>query len=302
MPEIVQPVFFPLRYAAARFSRRNPLRKLGIEAIKFCRGSRPVLPQGLSEVRPLDMPSLSFLPSNSTVTDAIYWFGVAGYEGIVAKVWRNFCADAHSILEIGANVGLFTVLGGKCLAAQYTAVEPIPEIAAILRANIRRNGIPNVHVLEGAAIAATKPEKVQISIPNEGAEAPEGAHLANDVEASNGSSLRTITVDGLPIHDLMQGRDLVKIGSEGTDAQLLAACVDIILDKKPTLMIEVLPEADNLAKLIGRIAVGAGYNLFVLPEYGSDRAIRVSPQDFHSAVPQQYNSKDVLLTLRRQLS
>lgn len=301
MPEIVQPVFFPLRYAAARFSRRNPLRKLGIEAIKFCRGSRPVLPEGLVEVRPLDMPSLSFLPSNSMVTETIYWFGVVGFEGMVAKVWRNFCADAHSILEIGANVGLFTVLGGKCLAAQYTTVEPIPEIAEILRANIRRNGIPNVQVLEGAAIPGPHPERIPISTPNEGKEALVGAHLVNEEETDDRSSLRTVTVDGLPIHDLMQNRDLVKINAAGIEAELLAAASDIILDKKPTLIIEVLPQAENLGKLIGQIAMAAGYNLFVLPEHGSDKAVKVSPREFHSAVPQRFNSKDVLLTVRRQL-
>jgi hypothetical protein len=267
MPEIVQPAFFPLRFAAARFSRRNPLRKFGIEAIKYWRGDHPVLPEGLDEVRPLDMPSLSFLPSNSMVTEAIYWFGVAGYEGVVAKVWQKLCGDAQSVLEIGANVGLFTVLGARRMAPRYTAVEPHPEIAAILRENIRRNGIGNVQVLEGAAIPGSSPENV----------------------------------DGFPIQDLMQGRDLVKIDAEGSEAELLAAARDIILENKPTLMIKVLPEAENLDKLIGEIAKAAGYNLFILPEYGSDKAVKVSPPEFHSAVPQRFNAKDVLLTKRRQI-
>jgi len=285
MPEIVQPAFYPLRFAAARFSRRNPLRKFGIEAIKYWRGDCPVLPEGLAEVRPLDMPSLSFMPSNSMVTEAIYWFGVAGYEGVVAKVWQKLCADAQSVLEIGANVGLFTVLGARRMAPRYSAVEPSPEIAAILRENIRRNGIGNVQVLEGAAIPGSSPESVQLNMPNEGKEA----------------SSRSVTVDGFPIQDLMQGRDLVKIQAEGIEAELLAAARDIILENKPTLIIEVLAEAEELGKLIGEIAKAAGYNLFILPGYGPDKAVKVSPPEFHSAVPRRFNSKDVLLTKRRQI-
>jgi FkbM family methyltransferase len=286
VPEIVQPAFFPLRFAAARFSRRNPLRKFGVEAIKYWRGDRPVLPEGLAEVRPLDMPSLSFLPSNSTVTEAIYWFGVAGYEGVAAKVWQKLCADAQSVLEIGADVGLFTVLGARRMAPRYTAVEPRPEIAAILRENIRRNGIATVEVLEGAAIPDSRPESVQLSMPGEG---------------TDGLSSRVMTVDGFPIQDLMQGRDLVKIDAEGIEAELLAAARDIILENKPTLMIKVLPEAEKLGKLIGEIAKAAGYNLFVLPEYGSDKTVKVSPPEFHSAVPRRFNAQDVLLTKRRQI-
>jgi FkbM family methyltransferase len=301
MPEIVQPAFFPLRFAAARFSPRNPLRKFGVEAIKYWRGDRPVLPEGLAEVRPLDMPSLSFLPNNSMVTEAIYWFGVAGYDGVAVRVWQKLCADAQSVLEIGANVGLFTVLGAKRLAPRYTAVEPRPEIAAILRENIRRNSIGSVEVLEGAAIPGPSRASVQLKIPSEGNEVPAGAHLPSDVEVAGGPSLRIVTVDGFPIQDLMRGRDLVKIDAEGVEAELLAAAVDIILENKPTLMIEVLPEAEKLGQLMGEIAKAAGYNLFILPEYGSDKAVKVSAQEFHSALPRRFNSRDVLLTKRRQI-
>src|ERR1051326_8789647 len=116
-----------LRLGAVRFPRGTLRRKACIGSIKILH-RRPRLPPGLTEVRPLDRPHVSFEPTDSMVMDAIYWFGVQGYEGRMADVWESLCATAHNIIEVGANVGLFTVLGGLCARGSYTAVEPLPAV------------------------------------------------------------------------------------------------------------------------------------------------------------------------------
>jgi tRNA1(Val) A37 N6-methylase TrmN6 len=59
----------------------------------------------------------------------------------MADVWEMLCSTAKCIVEVGANVGLFTVSGGLATRGSYVAVEPVPEIADLLNRNIARNGL-----------------------------------------------------------------------------------------------------------------------------------------------------------------
>ena len=288
---------YPFRHAAAKFRRGNLIRKISIAVIKGIRKLFPAIPSSVSVVRPLDAVHLSFAPTDSMVMAAVYWFGVRGYEGIMSEVWKSLCSNSTSVLEIGANIGFFSVLGANERPRHYTAVEPLPNVAEILRANLRQNGLDFVEVFEGAVVPASGTGSVQISVPDEGHAAPVGSHLLNGVELGNRSQLKVLTVRALPITSLIEGRDLVKIDAEGIEAQLLLAARDSILKNKPTLVIEVLPEAENLGVTLSEIAMSAGYNIFVVPEFGSDKLVPVMPQEFSSKTPQQFNSKDVVLSL-----
>jgi hypothetical protein len=124
------------------------------------------------EIRPLDAPPFVFRSVDSMVVDAVYWFGVKGYEGRVADVWAALCRRACAVLEIGGNVGLFTVIGAHASDGPYTVVEPVPAIARVLRDNLARNGVSRVEVLQAAAIPGTERVEVTLSIPNKGRGAP----------------------------------------------------------------------------------------------------------------------------------
>lgn len=93
------------------------------------------------DVHPLDRPDLSFEAADSMVTDAVFWSGVQGYKGCVAAIWQNLCQQSRNVLEIGANVGIFTVVGAKATTGRCTAVESISMNEALLRRNLARNGI-----------------------------------------------------------------------------------------------------------------------------------------------------------------
>ena len=290
---------YPFRYAAAKFRRGNPARKISIGLLKGRTALSPAIPSSVTAIRPLDATQLSFAPTDSMVMEAVYWFGMRGYEGIVSEVWRNLCSRSTSVLEIGANVGFFSVLGAHERPKHYTAVEPLPNIAGILRANLHRNNLDFVEVLEGAAVPSGATGDVQISVPDEGHEAPVGSHLVSGVELAQRSQMKVLNVRAYPVIPLMVGRDLVKIDAEGIEGQLLLAARDSILKDKPTLLIEVLPEAETLGAILSEIATSAGYNIYIIPEYGSDKLVPMTPQVFSSKTPQRFNSKDVVLSFAR---
>lgn len=289
--------FDPLRAGAVRLRRGSLPRSACVAVLQLAHQAwRHRLGERVADVRPLDAPHLSFAPTDSMVVDALYWFGVRGYEGKVADVWVELCRSARSVLEIGGNVGLFTTLGRRACAGSYTVVEPVPQVAAVLRGNLARNGLEGVEVLEAAAVPGGEARDVVLSIPDDGRAAPVGAHLVEGVEIGPRRELRTITVRGLPAAGLMAGRDLIKIDAEGIEAELLGAAREVILAARPTLMVEVLPEATALGRVLAELAQAAGYTIAVVPEYGRDDIVTVAPAAFDSTVPRRYNSKDVVLS------
>ena len=291
----VRGLMYPMRWAVATLPRKSLLRSACVPVLKAV-SHRPELLASLSEVRPLDRRDISFEPTTSWVLEDVYWFGVQGYEGILADIWADLCSRSKAVLEIGGNVGLYSVLGGKTARGRYTVVEPHPHIAAVLRSNLRRNGIANVEVLEGAAIAEPLARTVSLNIPNEGRNAPTGAFLDADVEIVGRSTIRKIEVMGYPIEELLKGRDLVKIDAEGIEHALLRQAMPTLVKNRPTIIVEVLPDSSNLAHLLAELAMTGSYRIQVVPSYGSNEVTTVPAAEFTAAMPAKFNSKDVMLT------
>jgi FkbM family methyltransferase len=287
--------FTPFRRGAVFLPRGSLLRSACVAILKIASTRRRVV-DTLHEVRPLDRPEISFEPVDSMIMDAVYWFGIQGYEGVLATVWASLCRQSTSVLEIGGNVGFYSVIGGLEAHGDYTVVEPLPTVTKTLSANLRRNGIHRVVIRVGAAIAAADPRNVEISIPDEGRAAPVGAHLTIDSEVSGRKSVRTLSVPGFPFADLARGRDLIKIDAEGIEYELLNAGRAVIGESRPTIVVEVLPESVKLAALVCEIAAAQGYVINVVPAYGSDRIVAVAAGDFTSRTPVRYNSKDIVLS------
>lgn len=284
----------PFRFGAARLKRGSLLRNICIAIIKPFSRNKSLL-KNLKEIRPADHPQLSFEPTDSMVAAAIFWFGVQGYEGVLAKIWVDLCQKSENILEIGGNIGLYSVIGGGAARGNYTVVEPVPVIADVLESNLKRNNVTRVNVLRGAVVPGDVESIVKLNIPSEGRECPVGAHLTLDSEVSGRTSQTIIDVRGVPVCSLVKGCDLIKIDAEGLEFALLSAAAEILKKKKPTIVIEVLAESVLLGKLIASLATECNYFIHVVPEYGTDQIFVISPDGFSSSVPQSLNSKDVIL-------
>jgi FkbM family methyltransferase len=292
---LVRAALYPARKAVVSFPRGNPVRSACVLLVKAAAKNRKLM-QGLTAIEPLDRPDLSFSPADSMVLDHVYWGGMQSYEGILAALWSELNARSRSTLEVGGNIGFYTILGGKAAKGRYTVVEPIPHIAGILRENVRRNHLGSVEVIEAAVIPARERQLVTLNLPDESREIQTGAHVVENVEISSRQSLRTLTVDGIPFAELIADRDLIKIDAEGLEFALLQSCRAELEAQKPTLVVEVLPESIKLADLVKQLAAAAGYRLFVPPAYGSDAIVEVPLERFDSRVPQSLNSKDVVLS------
>src|SRR5215208_3746869 len=65
--------------------------------------------RGVGSFSLVDRPEVRMLAADSLVVRRLYWFGELGYETSEAAWWRWFCERSSRILELGANVGSYTV-------------------------------------------------------------------------------------------------------------------------------------------------------------------------------------------------
>jgi FkbM family methyltransferase len=293
---LLRTLMFPPRWMAVSLPRGNLLRSASVALIKpFAASSKWIL--GVGSFAPLDRSDLRFNAIDSMVMRSVYWLGVQGYEGVLAELWRRLAERADNVLEVGGNVGLFTVIGGKATRGRYEVVEPVPEVAASLRSHLELNQLPRVIVHEAAVVPNDGGGTVLLSIPREGSANPVGSHLVEGGEVTGRSSERVIEVPSISFPNLIRNCDLVKIDAEGIEAMLLSSAWAYIVEHRPTLVIEVLPESRELGELLREIAAEAGYRIYVVPAYGSDVPVRVEPTEFDAQVPRRHNSKDIILCL-----
>ncbi|MHC1560543.1 FkbM family methyltransferase [Actinomycetospora sp. C-140] len=180
----------------------------------------------------------------------LWWFGEQGYEAAEAAWWRRLCAGARDVLEIGANIGYYSVVGAAAApVGAYTAVEAQPDAAAIVRRNLDLNGLHHATVLAAAAVGDGAPDHLELALPDQESHqtAPTGSYLRESAEGvDDRAARRSVTVRTTPASELFAGRDLVKLDIEGSEADVLTAARPAILASRPVLLVEVLGGARRL--------------------------------------------------------
>jgi FkbM family methyltransferase len=191
---------------------------------------------------------------DSRLTRMLYWYGADGYEQNEVFWWRRLCEQATGILEIGANIGYYTVHGA--LAAPntpYLAVEAHPSTIAILRRNLALNSLDHVNTIHGAVVGTPVADHLDLALPDfEQYEAPTGAFLNSGTEGvgERRAAHRTISVPALGASALVSGVDLIKLDIEGAEYDVLHALKDTILEGRVTVLVEVLRNTPRLRSLL----------------------------------------------------
>lgn len=170
--------------------------------------------------------------------------GAMTYEKEVFEFLEAKVSEYDVIVEIGANVGVFTVFFEK-LANNHARVysfEPSTSAYSRLLENLQNNNCTKVRTFQCAVGDASK-----IAWFYE----PEG-HLTNgslvqEFASSFSQNVKRnaiIMVAGGEIEQLLQNckKSLIKIDVEGFESHVLAALLPVIKAHHPDLVIEVLPE------------------------------------------------------------
>ena len=220
--------------------------------------------------RRFDVNGARFEATSSQILQRVYWLGAEGYEAGESSWWVSFCTQANKILEVGANVGYYTVQGAKAASTTpYLAVEAHPKTAAALRKNVELNHLDNVRVIEAAAVAVKTSDTVDLQLPDaDDYVASTGAYVDVSREGAPRPAAHHVTVPTMQFSDLLDGVDLIKLDIEGAEHALLESVDAWLRDQRPTMFIELLPGSVHLRRLIMDLVTSVGYRAYALGEAG----------------------------------
>jgi FkbM family methyltransferase len=194
------------------------------------------------------------------------------HEGPLRPIIQAEFPDGGVFVDIGANVGLWTVLLGERASSVY-AIEPSPETVAVLHRNIALNGLTNVEVLQ---MAAWDTDAEFSLAPPPGHEHDMRTGWMRVVVTPAGPIQGHRLDDVLPMCDRI---DLVKVDTEGADLHALRGMENRIREHQPALFVEsshTLPYGYPLEQLTG-LLTQLGYGWEWLPDWGASRYMLCRP-------------------------
>lgn len=164
------------------------------------------------------------------------------YEDELMDPVKKYLDPEKDIIDIGANVGLFTVLFSKSVSdsRRVLAVEPVPYMQKLLKGNIYRNQCDhNVIVYNG--LVSNNPRKYKLNVIN-GLEEYSSIGVLVHSYVSNMEN-NQIEVDGETIDNLVIKYNIepgfIKIDTEGAEYNVLLGAKKVIARCRPVILAEL---------------------------------------------------------------
>ena len=193
------------------------------------------------------------------------------YEPGVAEIFKRYVKPGMSVVDIGANIGYFTMLVASLVehSGLVVAVEPNPENIKLLEASRRVNGFDQVLVIQAAAGRETGLLALNISHSN-----GMTGELPANLEAIFGARpVPCFALDAILPKD--RRINLVKIDTEGAELNALMGLSSTIDRDHPVIVSEfspgVLPGISrcNGPEYLGFL-IAKGYRIGVIEQDGSE--------------------------------
>ncbi len=137
--------------------------------------------------------------------------------------------DSDTFIDIGANVGSYTVLAGSAVGASCISIEPVPSTFTHLVENIELNSINDRVDHLNIALGET-PGKLRFSTDKD---------TMNHVIAESEDCQRCIEVEVKSLDDVVRERvpTVIKMDVEGWEANVVAGAKNILSQESPLALI-----------------------------------------------------------------
>ena len=188
---------------------------------------------------------------------------------------------ADCFLDVGANVGYFSLLMAACGDSGLTcyAFEPVKAVFDRVVASVADNGFGDrVHVQHAAMGAAVGEAEVRLHRQGSGGSSLCTRFPNPDDDSGIRETIRTTTLDTfLDEHQLAPQRGVVKIDVEGLEGRVLDGAEGYLTaDRPPVVLIETFRRSlfgeSHDAEVLGRLR-GWGYHVYGVGRYAPHRAV-----------------------------
>jgi FkbM family methyltransferase len=154
------------------------------------------------------------------------------------RVQRTLCAIIRPggvFLDIGANIGFFTILGARLVgeAGSVVAFEPEPQNVAALRDNIALNGFANVTVVAAAVSSSSGTAPLHV------AHRATARLLSGNRDARTALQVATTSVDDYLVQHPGLKPDVLKLDVEGHEIKVIEGMRETLARLRPTVLCEL---------------------------------------------------------------
>jgi FkbM family methyltransferase len=202
----------------------------------------------------------------------LFWRGLYGsYEPESLRVWVELCRRARSIVDVGANTGVYSLVAKTVNpTAVVTAFEPVERIYRKLVDNARLNRFDvKSHQL---ALSDRSGEAFYFDTMTEHAySVTVNRNLLQPGAAGEKRALQTITLDDFIRQNGIDRIDLIKIDVETHEPEVLDGFRAHLDAFHPDMLIEVLD--DDIAARLNGILAGRNYFYYDIDETAGLRRI-----------------------------
>ena len=204
------------------------------------------------------------------VQQYLFWYGI--YENTTATAFLKTVKPTDCILDIGANVGYYSILGAsKATQGKVFAFEPNtllhPQIEASAALNnfkqiqIVPNAVSNVHLQDLHLYLSDAENKGMSAL-----EIPENYSGQKKI-------ITCVTIDEWIKTQGIQKVDIIKMDIEGAELNALHGMKNTLLKYKPVLFVEVCNETLNrfqvTSEQVFEYIISLGYTAFAMQKNGS---------------------------------
>lgn len=149
------------------------------------------------------------------------------WESWVTLATMKVVKPGWKCVNVGANLGYYSLLLAALTGETVEAFEPIPQVADLLRKSVNENKLPvNVHQMAAYSSAGLRPM---------GYKANHISGAALDSEQGESTMVECVRLD-----DVIEHADLIFIDAEGAEAEILAGA-ERLLTQGARVIVEVVP-------------------------------------------------------------
>jgi FkbM family methyltransferase len=176
---------------------------------------------------------------HGTVAEFLRRKGV--YEGDVVRLFHRLVRPGDRVLDVGANIGYFTVLLSRLVGPEgrVYAVEPDPRNFALLQRNIAANDCQNVEAFQ---LALSDRNGIQTLYTDQESSSVHSLARDNVIVQGDCVSVKTCTLDDFAKAHIPDGRvDVMKIDAQGAEGAIFSQGESFLTAGEMTMLLEYWP-------------------------------------------------------------